>query len=435
MISKKDIKAWRKRNKSFDPSNKMNVLAIFVILMTGCFVLFQAENISENTYTNDIKSDITSSNIAVFDAETPTLYSIWIDGQQITSENKDNLCNGKASYNPETHTLFLKDAVLDSDISSDYAIKTIVPNLLTIKLSGTNTITRTYDAGGMAISSSESILITGDGKLIINSGGETYDCISVNKNLTVAGKANLVINAAGGCGIVTSGTVTIDGATLNSTGLYAGIDSRVLKIMNGSDVTLCATQDKRNAAYIWKDDDSAETQGIIEITSSKVKATSYYPALFANVNMILDSSNINCTSTADSAIWSRGDITVKGGTELILDTKFAIGCVGTFTIEKANIDVKNTNADGDKPAMRNFVIAEGYELKSAKAINFDGTEVDLLPGDIENLESYKSICLVTKAPGETSEETSDSSTICIVIGSVIAICVVGFVLYRFVIKK
>lgn len=339
MISKKDIKAWRKRNKSFNPSNKMNVLAIFVILMAGCFILFQAENISENSYTNDIKSDITSSNIAVFDAETPTLYSIWIDGQQITSENKDNLCNGKASYNPETHTLFLKDAVLDSDISSDYAIKTIVPNLLTIELSGTNTITRTYDAGGMAISSSESILITGEGKLIINSGGETYDGISVNKNLTIAGKANLVINAAGGCGIVTSGTVTIDGATLNSTGLYAGIDSRVLKIINGSDVTLCATQDKRNAAYIWKDE-SAETQGIIEIASSKVKATSYYPALFADVNMILDSSNINCTSTADSAIWSRGDITVRGGTELTLDTKFPVGCAGTFTIEKAVLTQK-----------------------------------------------------------------------------------------------
>lgn len=85
--------------------------------------------------------------------------------------------------------------------------------------------------------------------------------------------------------------------------------------------------------------------------------------------------------------------------------------------------------------MGNFVITEGYELKSAKAVNFDGTEVDLLPNGIENVESYKSICFVTKAPGETSEETSDSSTIYIVIGSVVAICIVGFVLYRFVIKK
>ena len=46
-------------------------------------------------------------------AADPTVYGIWVDGVQVTSENKDNLCSGTVSYEPTTHTLSLNNATLD----------------------------------------------------------------------------------------------------------------------------------------------------------------------------------------------------------------------------------------------------------------------------------------------------------------------------------
>ena len=40
-------------------------------------------------------------------AADPTVYGIWVDGVQVTSENKDNLFSGTVSYDPTTHTLSL----------------------------------------------------------------------------------------------------------------------------------------------------------------------------------------------------------------------------------------------------------------------------------------------------------------------------------------
>lgn len=83
----------------------------------------------------------------------------------------------------------------------------------------------------------------------INVIGENYDGISAGTDVKISDKAKVLINSEGGLGI-TGRMVEIDGATVNSTGLYAGIDAHSLKIVNGSDVTLKATQDERNGAFI-----------------------------------------------------------------------------------------------------------------------------------------------------------------------------------------
>jgi len=63
-------------------------------------------------------------------AAEPTVYDIWVDGVQVTSENKDNLFSGTVSYDPTTHTLSLNNATLDNDTLSDYGIKTTIPSTL-----------------------------------------------------------------------------------------------------------------------------------------------------------------------------------------------------------------------------------------------------------------------------------------------------------------
>ena len=331
-------------------------------------------------------------------AAEPTVYDIWVDGVQVTSENKDNLCSGTVSYDPTTHTLSLNNATLDSDTMSDYGIKTTIPSTLKIRLTGTNSITRTYSGGGIAIApnSGNSVEITGDGTLVINVNGSTYDGISAGADVKISDKAKVVINAEGGLGIV-GRSVEIDGAKVDSTGLYAGIDAHRLKIVNDADVTLKATQDGRNGAYIWKDQEG--NGGDIELAASKVKATSYYPGLYAAGDLTVNGGEVNCTSTADGAIWAKGNILIKGGAKVTTDGKFPMGGNGTFTVEEAEIDAKNTN-ENNIPAIFDEcvpVIADGYHLNYAKAVDSEGTEIDLLSSGTQYFALYKNVHFITKA--------------------------------------
>ena len=331
-------------------------------------------------------------------AAEPTVYDIWVDGVQVTSENKDNLFSGTVSYDPTTHTLFLNNATLDNDTMSDYGIKTTIPSTLKIRLTGTNSITRTDPGGGVGIylNYSNSVEITGDGTLVINVIGENYDGISTGADVKISDKARVIINSEGGLGI-TGRMVKIDGATVDSTGLYAGIDAHWLKIINGADVTLKATQDGRNGAYIWKDQEG--NGGDIELAASKVKATSYYPSLFAAGNLTVDGGQVSCTSTADGALWARGNILIKGGAKVTTDGKYPMGGNGTFTVEEAEIDAKNTN-ENNIPAIFDEsvpVIADGYHLNYAKAVDSEGTEIDLLSSGTQYFALYKNVHFITKA--------------------------------------
>ena len=331
-------------------------------------------------------------------AAEPTVYDIWVDGVQVTSENKDNLFSGTVSYDPTTHTLSLNNATLDSDTLSDYGIKTTIPSTLKIRLTGTNSITRTDPDGGVGIylNYSNSVEITGDGTLVINVIGENYDGISTGADVKISDKARVIINSEGGLGIA-GRMVEIDGATVNSTGLYAGIDAHWLKIINGADVTLKATQDGRNGAYIWKDQEG--NGGDIELAASKVKATSYYPGLYAAGNLTVNGGEVNCTSTADGAIWAKGDILIKGGAKVTTDGKSPMGGNGTFTVEEAEIDAKNTN-ENNTPAISDKcvpVIADGYHLNYAKAVDSAGTEIDLLSSGTQYFALYKNVHFITKA--------------------------------------
>ena len=331
-------------------------------------------------------------------AAEPTVYDIWVDGVQVTSENKDNLFSGTVSYDPTTHTLFLNNATLDNDTMSDYGIKTTIPSTLKIRLTGTNSITRTYSGGGIAIApnSGNSVEITGDGTLVINVNGSTYDGISAGADVKISDKAKVVINAEGGLGIV-GRSVEIDGAKVDSIGLYAGIDAHRLKIVNDADVTLKATQDGRNGAYIWKDQEG--NGGDIELAASKVKATSYYPGLYAAGDLTVNGGEVNCTSTADGAIWAKGNILIKGGAKVTTDGKFPMGGNGTFTVEEAEIDAKNTN-ENNIPAIFDEsvpVIADGYHLNYAKAVDSEGTEIDLLSSGTQYFALYKNVHFITKA--------------------------------------
>ena len=327
-------------------------------------------------------------------------YDLYVNGEQFTSEKLSITCGGgTASYDPNTKTLTLNNATITnggkSDESPKYGIRVVGDTDLTIKLSGTNSITLDNGGGIFADGSSDNYNIIGDGKLTIN---VKWDALyTLNGNISISEGAKLDITSAQGCGITSynKGILSIDGAKVAVSSYYTAASAKELVIKNNSEVVLIASADQFNAVYMG-DENGA---GKIEIINSKVEATSYYPALFTEGNLTVNGGEVKCTSTADGAIWTRGDILIKGGAKVTTYSEYPMGGNGSFTVEEAEIDAKNTNVN-NIPAIFDEcvpVIADGYHLNYAKAVDSEGTEIDLLSSGTQYFALYKNVHFITKA--------------------------------------
>ena len=327
-------------------------------------------------------------------------YDLYVNGEQFTSEKLSIACGeGTASYDPNTKTLTLNNATITnggkSDESPKYGIRVVGDTDLTIKLSGTNSITLDNGGGIFADGSSDNYNIIGDGKLTIDA---KWDALyTLNGNISISEGAKLDITSAKGCGITSynKGKLSIDGAKVVVSSYYTAASAKELVIKNNSEVVLNAREDNFNAAYMG-DENGA---GKIEIINSKVEATSYYPALFTEGNLTVNGGEVSCTSTADGAIWTKGDILIKGGAKVTTYSEYPMGGNGSFTVEEAEIDAKNTNVN-NIPAIFDEcvpVIADGYHLNYAKAVDSEGTEIDLLSSGTQYFALYKNVHFITKA--------------------------------------
>lgn len=245
----------------------------------------------------------------------------------------------------------------------------------------------------------------GAGNLAINVDGETKDGLSVAGNVSVR-ETSLAVNAPGGIGIASDGTVSFDNAQVTSAALHAGIDAINLFIENGSVVDISAAEDRRNAAFISPRDGA--TGGDLRITNSSVVAKSDFPGLFAGGNLAISGGSVQSTSTADAALWASGDLTIGENAHVTLDGKYPSGCHGKFMVYAAEIDAKNTNDDNIPALFDNLAIGNDYDLTSAVAVDGEGTTIDLIEHDgaeqaKDFLHLYKNIHFVT---GEKSASYS-----------------------------
>lgn len=325
-----------------------------------------------------------------------TQYDLFVNGEQFTSEKLTIECGeGTATYDPATQTLALNNA----SIANTAGYGGIASNLtgdLTIALQGSNQIT--FD-DNMGIMASGNIAIQGPGSLAINVAGETMDGISVTGAGDVSVRAtNLAVNAPGGVGIASDGTVSIDNAQVTSAALYAGIDAINLFIENGSVVDISAAKDECNAAFISRR--GGATGGDLRITNSSVVAKSVFPGLFADGNLAVNGASVQSTSTADAALWASGDLTIGGNAHVTLDGKYPSGCNGNFTVYAAEIDAKNTNAENIPAIFDNPTIGNDFDLTYAVAVDSEGATINLIEHDGAEqakgfLNLYKNIHFVT----------------------------------------
>lgn len=327
-------------------------------------------------------------------------YDLYVNGERFTSDNLAIECGeGTATYDPATQTLTLDNASITNALGSG-GIYSGLTSDLNIVLQGENRIT--FD-GNMGVMATGNIELSGSGSLTIDVAGETRDGISAAGNVSVHG-TTLNINAPGGIGIASDGSVFVDNAKLTSHALYAGVDTVNLTIKNSSVVDISATENNCNAAFISSRDGA--TGGNLSISNSNVVAKSLFPGLFASGNLTVDGGSVQSSSTVNSALWARGDLTIKGGAKVMLDGAYPAGCAGDFTVYAAEVDAKSTNT-GNIPALSDSpVINDDFDLTQAVAVDSEGTTIDLIEHDgVEQakgfLHLYKNIHFITSEKSVT----------------------------------
>lgn len=326
-------------------------------------------------------------------AET-TQYNLFVNGEQFASDNLTIACGeGTATYDPDAQTLTLNNASI-TNVLGYGGINSELTGDLDIVLQGENRITFDDNMGIMATGNIE---FSGSGSLTINVAGETRDGISAAGSVSVRG-TTLIINAPGGIGIASDGSVIVDNAKLTSHALYAGVDAVNLTIKNNSVVDISATENNCNAAYISSR--GGPTGGNLSISNSNVVAKSLFPGLFAEGNLTIDGGSAQSTSTADAALWTSGDLTIKGGAKVTLAGVYPAGCAGDFTVCAAEVDAKNTSVDNIPALSDNPVIYGDFDLTHAVAVDSEGTAIDLIEHDgVEQakgfLRLYKNIHFIT----------------------------------------
>lgn len=321
-------------------------------------------------------------------------YDLYVNGERFTSDNLAIECGeGTATYDPATQTLTLDNASITNALGSG-GIYSGLTSDLNIVLQGENRITFDDNMGVMATGNIE---LSGSGSLTIDVAGETKDGISAAGNVSVHG-TTLNINAPGGIGIASDGSVFVDNAKLTSHALYAGVDAVNLTIKNSSVVDISAMENNCNAAFISSRDGA--TGGNLSISNSNVVAKSLFPGLFASGNLTVDGGSVQSSSTVNSALWARGDLTIKGGAKVTLEGIKPAGCGGDFTVYAAEVDAKNTNAENTPALFDSLTINDDFDLTQAVAVDGEGTTIDLIEHDgVEQakgfLHLYKNIHFIT----------------------------------------
>ena len=202
-------------------------------------------------------------------------YDLYVNGERFTSDNLAIECGeGTATYDPAAQTLTLDNASITNALGSG-GIYSGLTSDLNIVLQGENRITFDDNMGIMATGNIE---FSGSGSLTINVAGEAKDGISAAGNVSVR-STTLIVNAPGGIGIASDGSVFLDSARLTSHALYAGIDAVNLTIESDSVVDISATESNCNAAFISSR--GGPVGGNLSISNSSVVAKSLFPGLFA----------------------------------------------------------------------------------------------------------------------------------------------------------
>lgn len=284
-------------------------------------------------------------------------YKVLVGGVSITSDNAADVLGdgGSVTYNPETNTVTLNNATLNGNIYGNTG------SALNIVVNGTNTMECTgLVSTGISNFLNNPINISGSGKLTITV--QIVQGSAIRGNNVVIDGTELELYTSGEA--ISGYPLTIqNGAKVTATvtgSNSVAINAGEMKVIGGSTIT--ATSSLGNSIFA----DS------LEIENSTVTGTGYYPMMSWGDITITDSKVI-AESTADWGIWSDGNLTIKGKSDVTATGSIAaLGAGGSFTLEPPEgerIDVFAGADQDNAPAIGGSPLSQTTDLSSYESQN------------------------------------------------------------------
>ncbi len=264
-----------------------------------------------------------------------TFYDVYVDDVRLSDVNSSiDVGGGTVSYDNSTKELTLNGITLNAN---NYAINlTNTTDEVKIIVKGNNTITALGSLFG--IRSSNKVIITGDGKLTINSGwasiqGKQVIIDGANVDLTTTETGQSAIENE-------NGLIIKNGAKVKAKGNGSSISSYSKMTISDSELDLEATADNSNAIFV----NGNYGDGSLTITDSKIKAKSGYATIYSLGNMKITGSNLDLVGNA-GGIWSDSSLSLKNDNVKINSQNYGIGVNqnSEFIIDNCNLDITTSN--------------------------------------------------------------------------------------------
>lgn len=262
------------------------------------------------------------------------------------------------SYDPDSATLYLSGAVIDSGYEYDEKLSTAgiyCDGDLTISLSGENRIAATNLNKG--INAVGKLVIAGDGDLSSASSGIYAGSI------TMLASGSVDVRSACECLYATSGDIDIQSGTMH---LSASSNSwaTVIGTVNG-DLTI--------------------SNADIEIDAPTDSSATYTYGTYVKGSIIIDGSSVKCVAKQDS-FYAWGDITVKSGT-VNAPNGVRAQQGGSIVIESGEVNVggRGLEAIGKVALLDGTIHFSGTRLFANKVIYIDKAAISLEGSDVLKL--------------------------------------------------
>ena len=187
--------------------------------------------------------------------------------------------------------------------------------------------------GNISVTDKATINVTGyDVALCVNN-------VNGKRNLTVSG-GTIEAKSENSNGIYANGELKIsDGAKVNASGYYPALfGNGNVSIESGSQVE--AKSENSNGIYAG---------GELKISDgAKVNASGYYPALFGNGSVSIKNSQVEATSTEDAGIYSPGDVLIQNSTVKASEAEncYAVTANGTTTVTGSWVETNYEDSIG-----------------------------------------------------------------------------------------
>ncbi len=355
---------------------------------------------------------------------------LYVNGENILTDSDGIIeCgSGSAVYDSSTNSLTLNNVLIDTVYnprSNAAGIYVAGIPLLHIEVVGTNTIASSASQDlKIGILSENSLVIDGTGSLNITTSTSSLStlvhAIEAKNDLTISNitlhsndkttssyrsnvksalfvsgttspvnntmtinNAQITVDNYESAIAFASGSASILNSTMKATNASRGIDG------DGIDVTLnnsnfSVTASGYNSGGIFSDtldvDDSTVSiidNGIVEgngiftdgqmtFTNSVINSNSYYPALFSYSDILIEDSEVNATSSDDSAIFTPNELFIKGDSKVKTNGFYPGIFVNGLTVAGGSVEA--TSSDDIAIFTRGFINITGGSI-SASGVN------------------------------------------------------------------